>query len=305
MAALIDLYSAPLLLSALMGGDARLMLVSAIAWLDPDSLIRPPPDSRYIDFDYDAEEDLMVGLHVCRTCFPDVFAGANQLQLQGAQELLVARYLLEGINAHLVAPLTHLEDLRYGPPLEYYGIDFEAWASDDNDSELDARLLTILNAFGLALDGDDSRQAHQNALDAAKLLVESLIGRSETLYNDLSNLLLGLFSMSGNTAIDWTLDAFWENGFDFPEWSPEDIDLINEINREAQEFIASSERALQALVEDSELCQVFNHNVKKALKLLDKQDKQKGRNTHAYSRNGDNVTGPTILARRITWPDRT
>ena len=104
MAALTDLYSAPLLLSVLMGSDARLMLISAIAWLDPDSLIRPSPDPRYIDFDYDAEDDLTVALHVCRTCFTDVFAGASQLQLQGAQEFLVARFLLEGINSHLVAP---------------------------------------------------------------------------------------------------------------------------------------------------------------------------------------------------------
>jgi len=303
MAALIDLYSAPLLLSALMSSDARLMLVSAIAWLDPDSLIRPSPDPRYIDFDYDAEDDLTVALHVCRMCFPDVFAGANQFQLQGAQEFLVARYLLEGINAHLVAPLTHLEDLRYGPPVEYYGVDFEAWASDDTDSEPDPRLLPILNTFGLTLDGNDSRQANQNAFDAAKLLVESLTERSETIYDDLSNLLLWLFSMSGNSAVDWTLDAFWENGFDYPEWSPDDIDLINEINREAQEFIASSERALQVFAEDSELRQVFNRNVTKALKLLDKQNNQKGRKTNARNNNRD-ATGPTALARRITWPDR-
>lgn len=303
MAALNDLYCAPLVLSTLMGSDARLILVRAIAWLDPDSLIRPSPDPRYIDFDYDAEDDLTIGLYVCRTCFPDVFASVNQLQLQGAHEFLVARYLLEGINSHLVAPLTYLEDLRYGPPVEYYGIDFEAWASDDNDSEPDPRLLTILNTFGLTLDGNVSRQANQNAFDAAKLLVEALSGRPETIYDDLSNLLLWLFSMSGNTAIDWTLDSFWENAFDYPEWSSDDIDLINEINREAQEFIASSERALQALSEHAELRQVFNRNVTKALRLLDKQNNQKGRKTNACHNNRD-AAGPTALARRITWPDR-
>src|SRR5579859_7977346 len=121
MAALNDLQTAPLLLSLLFGDDPRLALIQAIAWLDPLSLGERQPDE-YIEFDYDAEDELTVGLHVCRQCFPGVYAGANQLLMRGVHAHEVKRYLCEGISAHLVTPVDHLEELRYGPPLDCYGI---------------------------------------------------------------------------------------------------------------------------------------------------------------------------------------
>ncbi|MHB8751612.1 MAG: hypothetical protein ACYDBJ_20785, partial [Aggregatilineales bacterium] len=116
MAAMNDLQTAPLLLSLLFGQDPRLALIQAVAWLDPVSLGQRQPEE-YIEFDYDDEDELTIGLHICRQCFPGVYARANHLLMGGASEYEVKRYLCEGISAHLVTPVYYLEDLRYGPPL--------------------------------------------------------------------------------------------------------------------------------------------------------------------------------------------
>lgn len=209
MAALADLQNSPVLLSALMDSDPRLALVNAIAWLDPATLTQGAADPRYIEFDYDAEEPLTIGLHVCRECFPIVYAGAIQLQWQGADERTIERFILEGMGAYLVVPPQVLEELRYGPSVDFCGLYLNTLEPEDADNPPFDQLLPLFGLFGLTAGGDEPDEVQSTVFIVAKVLVQSHTTRRESVYIDLANLLTWMFSFSGNTAIDYTEEAFW------------------------------------------------------------------------------------------------
>jgi hypothetical protein len=294
MSAAEDLMLVPRLLAALMTGDARLLLVRAVAWLDPNTLL-DGRDRTGIDFDYDAEDDLTVGLHVCRECFPTVYASVLQLPWQSADERTIQRYLLEGINTHLVAPLHDLDELRYGPPIAFCGVSLPTLEPEDEDNPPWDRLLPVFALFGLSAGSDEGSNV---AYAAAKALLVSLQERSEAFYQDLVNLLLWMFSCSGNTAVDYTQEDFWENGYDTSSWTLDDITLINEINQEAQEVIASTCRALDVLNNNPMLIRAFSRNIKAALKAIQKRWKGKS-NGHFITFSDDDAAA---VSRCAHWP---
>jgi len=154
MAASAELNAVPLLLSWLMQNSPTLALLQAVAWFDPTSL-HDPIGEMYIDFDYDAEDELSAGLHVCRACFPNLYAGANALLMQGWPERDLARFICEDISAQLVIPIDSLEALGYGPPLECYGVDPTLLAEVDEPEHLIYRSRAVYALFGLAIDGDE------------------------------------------------------------------------------------------------------------------------------------------------------
>lgn len=247
---------------------------------------------------------MTVGLYICRECFPTVYAGAIQLQWRGADERAIGRYLLQGINAQLTVPVQSLDELRYGPPVAFCGVSLPAFEPEDTDQFLYDQLLPVFALCGLSADADMPDDVEQAAYVAARVLVESLTVRAESVYQDLANLLTWLFSTSGNTAVDYTAEAFWENGYDTAEWSLNDIALINEINREAQVLVASALNAVQALDEDKPLRQAFSHNVKVVLNAVRKTFK-KGNPDHARTRYTSDAIDPAAFIRFARWPDRT
>ncbi len=306
MNALDELGALPALLTTLMGDDPHLLLVQAVAWLDPGNLTAYQPDPRYIDFDYDAEDDLTVGLYVCRECFPAVYASVMQLQWQGVDERHITRCLLEGISTQLTIPIGSLEELRYGPPVDLCGVDLQLLDPDDAENPPFDRLLPLFADFGLSRGGDEPRDVQQAAFETAQVLIQSLTSRPETVYQDTAKLLLWMFSLSGNTAVDYTQEAFWENGFDMANWTPEDVALINDINQEARDFITSALNGLQILETDSALRKAFNRNVRTLKKAVQKAtpQKQKRRNTHARTYPTDGDDGTAAFVRYTRWPDR-
>jgi len=295
MNAIHELTLASGLLSALMIDHPRLLLIRAVAWLDPNTLIhgQTRPD---IDFDYDAEDDLTVGLHICRECFPAVYAGALQLQWQEAGERAIRRYLLEGINAHLVEPLQTLDELRYGPTINFCGVALQTLEPDDEDDPPWDRLLPVFRVFGLAPGTTENADA---AAAAAKVLVASLAGRPADVYQDLVNLLAWMFACSGNTAVDYTQEDFWENGYDMPSWTLDDITLINEINQEAHELITSASRALDRLDTDPTLLDIFRRNIKATLKAVHKRWKGKSHGRYVPFSDDD----AAAVSRCAQWPE--
>ncbi len=304
MAALTDLQTAPARLTALMNGDPHLALVTAIAWLDPVTLTDGQLDPLSDDFNYDAEDDLAVGLYICRACFPAVYAGAVQLQWQGANEPHIERYLLEGISAQLTVPIDNLEELRYGPSVEFCGIDLTLLEPDEADAPPFDRLLPHFALFGLDAGRDEPPLVQQTALTTARVLIQSLTARSEVIYHDLSNLLLWMFSLSGNTAVDYTQEAFWENGFDAAEWTAADIALINDINQEARGFIGSAANALDLLDTDTTLRQAFRRNVQAISKAVRKHFQPKGDSDVDAHPNRSGDPDSTAFIRHARWPHR-
>lgn len=297
MAAVTDLQAAPLLLSLLFRDHPKLALIQAIAWLDPLSLGQRLPDED-LEFDYDDEDELVVGLHVCRQCFPGVYSGANHLLMQGIPELDVKRYLCEGINAHLVTPLQTLEDLRYGPPLDCYGINPELVAECDQPSHPVYRSRAVLALLGVTVGDGTTIEDWSRGSAAADVIRYSLERCAAPVYQDVGALLAWLFSASGNSLVDWSRDEMWESGSSLPEWTPNDIDFVNEMSREADEMMASAIRGLDTLEQDAALRKVLVHHLKTVFKYIDK----KGNTTHARAILSDDECA--TFAKRLVWPER-
>jgi hypothetical protein len=297
MAPVADLLIAPLLLALLCGNDPKQALVQAIAWFDPASLNEPASDET-IDFDYDAEDEMTVGLFICRRCFPSVYAGANGLLLHGAHERDVTRYLLHGINAHLLMPVQSLEDARYGPPLECCGIDAELLTEGDELDHPMHRARPLFTLFGVSLTDISSASRWSTATTAVHILRVSLKERPEVVYQDLFWLLGWLFSASGNTLVDWSQGDLWESGAEMPEWTPEEVEFLNELALEAREIMAGVWRGIDALEQDASLRRTLVRNIHHLYRQLDR----KGKKTNARFSVSD--ADSRALARRVIWPER-
>ena len=279
-----------------MAGSPTLTLLQAVAWFDPTSL-HDPTGEAYIDFDYDAEEELTAGLYVCRACFPDLYAGANALLMQGWPERDVERFICEGINAQLVTPIESLEALRYGPPLECYGVDPTLLAEVDDPEHLLYRSRAVYALFGLAIETDEMDGEWSTAQLVADILHHSLKAQSASDYHNLNALLSWMFSASGNSLVDWSQEAMWESGAEYPDWSPEDIAFVNDMTREAQAIMSSAESGMALIENNSSLRKVLQRNIRTIYKQIERKEKK-----HARTYLTDDECG--ALAYRLTWPER-
>ena len=296
MAALAELHAAPLLLSRLMQNSPTLALLQAVAWFDPTSL-HDPIGEAYIDFDYDAEDELTAGLHVCRACFPNLYAGANALLMQGWSERDLARFICEGINAQLVTPIESLEALRYGPPLECYGVDPTLLAEVDDPEHLIYRSRAVYGLFGFTIEADEMDGEWSTAQLVADILHHSLKAQSASDYHDLSALLLWMFSASGNSLVDWSQEAMWESGAEYPDWSLEDIAFVNDMTREAQVIMGAAECGMALMETDAAVRKALQRNSQIVNKYIQKREKK-----HARTYLTDDECG--VLAHRLAWPER-
>jgi len=279
-----------------MQSSPTLALLQAVAWFDPTSL-HDPTGEAYIDFDYDAEDELTAGLHVCRACFPNLYASANALLMQGWPERDLARFMCEGINAQLVTPIESLEALRYGPPLECYGVDPTLLAEVDEPEHLIYRSRAIYALFDLAIDSDEMDGEWSSAQLVADILHHSLKAQSASDYHDLNALLSWMFSASGNSLVDWSQDAMWESGAEYPDWSLEDIDFVNDMTREAQDIMRAAESGMTLVESDAAVRKALQHNIQIVNKYIQKREKK-----HARTYLTDDECG--VLAHRLAWPER-
>ena len=273
MAAITDLQFAPGLLTQFLTADLRCQLLNAAVWLDPYGLFGEPED----------DDPMRMALHICRECFPVVYAETVQLQWLGGSAFQLERCVLNGINRLLVYPLDQLEDMQFGPPLDFSGLMFPT-TDTPSDEWPDERLPGVFSLFGLTGGKDQMDQDADLAMLTAHILIKSLEPRTEPAYVDLANLLQWMFSLSGNTAIDYTLEAFWDNGYDLAQWTPDDIAFMNEINREAHELLDCSIRALDRLNTDSALLKTLKRNIRTVNKAVLKHIDQKGRKDNPHAR---------------------
>ncbi|MHB8625532.1 MAG: hypothetical protein ACYDBJ_00645 [Aggregatilineales bacterium] len=296
MAAVTDLQIAPRLLLLLFGEDPRLTLIQATAWLDPLGLSHRPPDDD-AEFNSDDEDALTVGLHVCRQCFPGIYAGANQLLLSGAREVAVKDFLCDGINAQLVTPLRDLEDLRYGPPLECFGIDLEQLADWEEPGHPIERINAIFALFGVTFTGRSMAGEWSRATCAAEVIRLSVENCTVPVYQDLFALLAWLFSASGNTLVDWSQEDLWESGAETADWTPEEVEFVNAMSQEACDLMASAYRGLDAFTQDAALSTMLARHLKTVFRQID----TKGKNAHARPHLSEREC--VALARGLVWPD--
>lgn len=239
-----DLWQMQSFLVSSMKADTTLALANCAAWLDPALFSAD-------EFDSDSEEDdLTYALHVCRACFPEVYTEVVQRLWRGESALQLNQVICAGLNRYLVTPLQDISQIQYGVPFEALGLD-----RDDSDFRAQhPRLARIADWFH-----SDDQEPHE----CASILIKSLAVYGEKgIHADLAHLLGWLFGISGNTLVDWTEDMIWEGGIEPPEWTPDDIAFINEVQEEAHEMVSSAQRALEQLEQDRGWAQTLQRNIR-------------------------------------------
>jgi hypothetical protein len=268
-----DLQAVQAYLGTAMLADTRLALANVVAWLDPLHLA-DDVEQDLVAVDYDDTDNLHIALAVCRRCFPHVYAEAMQLIWHGTDDLTLSRLVRDGINAGLVAKLGSLDDISYGPPIEGMGVCLD----DGEFYEAFPDLAAIAADFGL--NPDNAFSEVLAAHDVARRLVESLEATTSITLRHVAQLLTWLFSMSGNTLVDMSMDDIWESGMEMPDWSPEDIALVNEMTLEAIQILDEAALGQQALAADSELRTALQQNIQRITARLERSIERRNTNDH-------------------------
>ncbi|CAG1007694.1 hypothetical protein ANRL4_03784 [Anaerolineae bacterium] len=237
-----DLWQIQTFLVSSMQADTTLTLAHCAVWLDP---VLFSPD----ECEADSDDDLTYALHICRRCFPEVYTEAVQRLWRGENALHLNRAICVGMNRHLVTPLQDIAQIQYGVPFEALGLDRE----DPDFRAQHPRLARIADWF----DCDN----HEASEIAAALLPSLAPYGDKGVHADLAHLIVWLFGISGNTLVDWTDEQLWENSIEPPDWTPDDLAFIHEVQEEAHEIVTSAYRALDLLEADDSWAQTLQANI--------------------------------------------
>ncbi len=273
-----DLQAAQELLSTAMLTDPRLALANVVAWLDPVHLA----DEEEPAADVDEDDDVRLALQVCRTCFPPIYTEAVQLLWQGTDAFTLHRFLRDGLNAGLPAHLDDLEQVRYGPPIEGMGL----CVDDPEFPEMYPDLVDLLADFGL--DPETGLQAFPAAQQVARYLIDSLEATGRETLTNIARLLAWLFSMSGNTLVDMSMEDIWDSGMNMPDWTPEDVAFVNEMTLEARQILNAATAGEKALHGDPVLRAAFRTNINRVKHALRQQGRRRTHDRHTLD---------------LEWPD--
>ena len=97
--------------------------------------------------------------------------------------------------------------------------------------------------------------------------------------------------------MDWSQEAMWESGAEYPDWSPEDIAFVNDMTREAQAIMGAAEGGMALVEDNAAVRKALQHNIQIVNKYIQKREKK-----HARTYLTDDECG--ALAHRLAWPER-
>lgn len=263
-------------------------LVYLTTWLDPLFNQHRPDDQFYFEA-VDEEDDLSLASAIARFCFPAVYAELVQYVAQGMSLVALEDFLLTALNVHLPFPLEDLSAVRFGVPLETYGITLDEPETYAHIPEMEV----FLDGWRI---GEASTMADFAMFRRiGEQLVLSLTAQADLHYHDLAALLQWGLSISGNTLIDFTLDELWESYLELPSWTLQSIQHIREVASEAQELWTSAQRGLTLLAQSLPLQTALHTNIGILSQRL-----QKARKVYSYVSS----TPTTFAPRGIQWPDQ-
>lgn len=277
-----SLHDVPGFLAATMRAKPHLTLAQAAAWLDPAHFFE---SDELEDAWYDAADDtlLLQAVSIARRCLPRAYAEVVRAVRQGATFDEVEQVFCAAFSAafpHM--DLSALEDVYYGVPLSFLGVDPESTDFPRAHPRL-ARVLT--DDFGLALSGDRYHAFGVGDLASAAYIAEclgsSLSATGTQPHADLLLLLGWLFGTSGNSIVDWTAEQWYDAGFEPLYWEPQELALADEVHAEAGLIVDAGLRALDHLDMYPDMRRVWRENI--------------ARTRRAKERNLTDV--------RLTWPD--
>ena len=94
--------------------------------------------------------------------------------------------------------------------------------------------------------------------------------------------------------MDWSQEAMWESGAEYPDWSPEDIAFVNDMTREAQAIMGAAEGGMALVEDNAAVRKALQHNIQIVNKYIQKREKK-----HARTYLTDDECG--ALAHRLAW----
>jgi len=165
----------------------------------------------------------------------------------------------------------------------------------DDPEHLIYRSRAVYALFGLAINSDEMDGEWSTARLVADILHHSLKAQSASDYHDLSALLSWMFSASGNSLVDWSQEAMWESGAEYPDWSLEDIAFVNDMTREAEVIMGAAESGMALVESNPTLNKALQRNIRTIYKQIERREKK-----HARTYLTDDECG--ALTCRLAWP---
>jgi hypothetical protein len=223
-------------------------LIYLNAWLDPLLLVAGAAETFYYDL-VEGEDALSLAWSICRFCFPEVYAQFTQALYEGLPLAELEKRVCQSISQHLPFPLDDLEAVRFGLPIEAYGIRWE----DPETATAYPELAVLVSCLGFETWEDSESVGYTQLRQIGEILCTSLEAQPSPRHHDLAALLRWSLSISGNTLLDFTLDELWEAYLDLPQWSMEDIAFLREVAEEATTLYHAAQRGLVHLATDPSL----------------------------------------------------
>lgn len=255
---LLDTYA---LLANTMLDDPFLSLANVVAWLDP--LWKLPED-----YEYEEGREAEIALHITRSVFPDIYAGAIERVRAGTTRAQLDSYICAEINK-VGIPLDDLEFMPYGIPLPAHGVELA-------EPELYMErpdLARILSLFGIEAEPDEWRvEVPDTAYTAGRLLVKSLVNQEDERWQQVGWALAWLFSCTGNTLIDWDYEALAE--LEPLTWDEEEVAFAIEIIKEADSILKDVDLGLAVLKECPDAFAILTENVSRVRQRVDHRKEQ-------------------------------
>lgn len=253
MSALHDLQDTATLLSQALAQDTVLSLASAAAWLDPLHFSDADPADELFGNEEDPEVLMRFALSVARDCsrrlYAEMVAGLRQGWTFHAFEEAFCKGLKQD---YPFIPLDTLYDMIYGVPLEFCGL-------EQTDPDFLVRHPDFANVLATYFDVKPVQQTRyygeqQEAITAeemeaacriARPIIDSLIAQDRQPYADLALLLMYLFSMTQNSLLDYTVDEYWDAGWEMLEWNKERLETADEACQQARIVVEAADRAME------------------------------------------------------------
>lgn len=269
MNVLLDTFA---LLANALTEDPFLSLANAVAWLDP--LWQMPAD-----YEYEEGNEADLALHIARSAFPEIYAGAIEQIRAGVTYAELNNYVCREVS-NLGIPLDSIEYLGYGIPLPAHGAEL-------NEPEFYSThpdIVRILKLFGVQPVPDEYRvEVPDNAYKAGRLLADSLAKQEDARWQQVGWVLAWLFSSTGNSLIDCDYEELAE----IPPltWEEENIAFAIEIIEEAEGILEKVNAGLTLLASHPS---AFNH--------------LSGHVNHIYRRFADIKETKREPRIRLEWP---
>lgn len=260
MSATADLQHATSQLVCAIKNDPTLSLALAATWLDPLHFL----DSSLYDLaggEEDPDNQTFFALEVARTRSLSLYTELVQGLYSGWGFADFDQAFCTGFQhkfPHI--PLSGITDMLYDVPLEFCGLEPTEPGFADRCPDLAA----VLNQYFQVLltDGAISGADFEATTRIAEPVIRSLINQDCQPYADLALTLLYLFALTGNTALDYTSDAYCEGGFEPLYWAePGQLEMANEANHEVWIVREAAARTLKLLDERPDIAEALTSNV--------------------------------------------